>query len=161
MKHSDLILPTVRFVYIIFNQKKFRKILQGRKTSETLKAQPRFQNDESGRNHKAHQWAKDQGPSSQEASPYQASRYVLFSKDKMKILSFTNLLYLTGVRGTLESLRPTVASLIMHERLELEHNRAQWAREYTERLISEAVLHGDKHKETMEVSLDKLVQVQL
>jgi len=57
-----------------------------------------------------------------------------------------------GERHTLESLKPTVASLIMHERLELPHHRAQWAREYTERLIQEAVLHGDKHKETMEVA---------
>ena len=60
---------------------------------------------------------------------------------------------LTGQRTTLESIKPTVASLIMYERLELPHHRAQWAREYTERLIQEAVLHGDKHKETMEVGL--------
>ena len=41
--------------------------------------------------------------------------------------------------------------MIMHERLELNEKRALLARQYTERLITEAVLHGDKHKETMEV----------
>ena len=44
-----------------------------------------------------------------------------------------------------------MASLIMHERLEMDAKRASRVREYTERLISEAVLHGDRHKETMEV----------
>ena len=43
--------------------------------------------------------------------------------------------------------------MIMHERLELNEKRALLARQYTERLITEAVLHGDKHKETMEVKL--------
>ena len=46
-----------------------------------------------------------------------------------------------------------MASLIMHERLEMDTKRAFRVREYTERLISEAVLHGDRHKETMEVKL--------
>ena len=46
-----------------------------------------------------------------------------------------------------------MASLIMHERLEMDAKRASRVREYTERLISEAVLHGDRHKETMEVKL--------
>jgi len=45
-----------------------------------------------------------------------------------------------------------VASLIMHERLEMDTKRAFRVREYTERLISEAVLHGDRHKETMEIA---------
>ena len=57
-----------------------------------------------------------------------------------------------GERGRIQNLRPTVASLIMHERIEAFPTRILLAREYTERLISEAVLHGDRHKETMEVA---------
>ena len=57
-----------------------------------------------------------------------------------------------GERGTIENLRPSVTSLILHERIEAFEGRGKLTREYTERLISEAILHGDRHKETMEVA---------
>lgn len=58
----------------------------------------------------------------------------------------------SGERGRMENIRPTVTGLILHERIEVRNTRGRLTREYTERLISEAVLHGDRHKETMELA---------
>ena len=55
-----------------------------------------------------------------------------------------------GYRGQMEALRKNVSALITHERLELHENRGIMTRQYTEKLISDAILHGDKHTETME-----------
>ena len=44
-----------------------------------------------------------------------------------------------------------VSALINHERLEMSENSATVVRQYTERLISDAVTHGSKHKHTMEM----------
>lgn len=57
-----------------------------------------------------------------------------------------------GYRGGLEQLRLSVTGLILHERLELKENRGFMTRQYTEKLISDAVLYGDAHKHTMEMA---------
>ncbi|XP_039757020.1 39S ribosomal protein L17, mitochondrial [Pararge aegeria] len=57
-----------------------------------------------------------------------------------------------GPEGRLDKLRKTVTGLIKFERIELNHHRADEARQYAERLISEAILHGDCHKPTMEIA---------
>lgn len=57
-----------------------------------------------------------------------------------------------GLYGTLTSLRKSVGALINHERLEMHERRGILTRQYTERLISDAILHGDKHKPTMEMA---------
>ena len=57
-----------------------------------------------------------------------------------------------GFRGGLEILRKSVSSLIAHERLEMSENKGFLTRQYTEKLISDAILYGDKHKHTMEMA---------
>ena len=57
-----------------------------------------------------------------------------------------------GYRGGLENLRKSVTALVTHERIELNENRAVTVRQYTEKLISDAILYGDKHKHTMEMA---------
>ncbi|KAK9512407.1 hypothetical protein O3M35_000845 [Rhynocoris fuscipes] len=57
-----------------------------------------------------------------------------------------------GPVGRLDKLRKTVTGLIKYERIELNYNRADEARGYAERLISEAIRHGDKHVPTMELA---------
>ncbi|GLV35812.1 mitochondrial ribosomal protein L17 [Carabus blaptoides fortunei] len=57
-----------------------------------------------------------------------------------------------GPEGRLKKLRKTVTALVKHERIELNYPRADEARAYTERLISEAIRHGDCHKTTMELA---------
>jgi len=57
-----------------------------------------------------------------------------------------------GARPALERLRPCVAALIAEERLEFGQHKGFIVRRYVERLIAEAVQHGDKHKDTMEVA---------
>ncbi|KAK4886143.1 hypothetical protein RN001_002414 [Aquatica leii] len=55
-----------------------------------------------------------------------------------------------GPLGRLKKLQKTVTALIKHERIELNYPRAEEARMYAERLISDAIRHGDCHKTTME-----------
>ena len=55
-----------------------------------------------------------------------------------------------GYRGQMDALRKNVSALITHERIELPENRGIITRQYTEKLISDAILNGDKHTETME-----------
>jgi len=66
-----------------------------------------------------------------------------------------------GSDGRLMKMRKTVTALFKFERLELHFNRADEARGYAERLISDAIRNGDKHKPTMEMAdywlLDKAV----
>ncbi|XP_048483143.1 39S ribosomal protein L17, mitochondrial [Plutella xylostella] len=57
-----------------------------------------------------------------------------------------------GPEGRLNKLRKTVTGLIKHERIELNYPRADEARHYAERLISEAIRHGDCHKPTMKMA---------
>ncbi|XP_059621115.1 large ribosomal subunit protein bL17m-like [Phlebotomus argentipes] len=57
-----------------------------------------------------------------------------------------------GPEGRMLKLRKTVTALLMNERLELNFARADESRGYAERLISEAIRHGDCHKATMELA---------
>ncbi|KAF2902849.1 hypothetical protein ILUMI_03343 [Ignelater luminosus] len=57
-----------------------------------------------------------------------------------------------GPLGRLKKLRKTVTALVKHERIELNYPRADEARMYAERLISEAIRYGDCHKTTMELA---------
>uniref|UniRef100_A0A2A4J6K7 Large ribosomal subunit protein bL17m n=1 Tax=Heliothis virescens TaxID=7102 RepID=A0A2A4J6K7_HELVI len=57
-----------------------------------------------------------------------------------------------GPEGRIDKLRKTVTGLIKFERIELNHNRADEARQYAERLISEAIRYGDCHKPTMDTA---------
>ncbi|GLH00014.1 39S ribosomal protein L17, mitochondrial [Gryllus bimaculatus] len=66
-----------------------------------------------------------------------------------------------GPEGRLLKLRKTVTGLIKHERIELNYNRADEARGYAERLISEAIRYGDCHRTTMELADFWLLEKQL
>lgn len=66
-----------------------------------------------------------------------------------------------GAEGRLDNLRNIVSGLIKHERIELNYQKADEARGYTERLISEAIRHGDCHEPTMEIADYWLVEKQL
>ena len=55
-------------------------------------------------------------------------------------------------REKLEKARLNVAALVANERLEMKELDARTVRTYTERLISEAVEHGDRHTHTMEMA---------
>ncbi|XP_026816346.1 39S ribosomal protein L17, mitochondrial [Rhopalosiphum maidis] len=57
-----------------------------------------------------------------------------------------------GPQGRLNKLRKTVNALFKYERLELNYTLADETRGYAERLISEAIRHGDTHKPTMEMA---------
>ena len=65
-----------------------------------------------------------------------------------------------GYRGQLDLLRRSVTALIVHERLEMGEHRARMTRNYTEKLISDAILYGENHKSTMEMAawwLEKVI----
>ncbi|KAL3266566.1 hypothetical protein HHI36_010732 [Cryptolaemus montrouzieri] len=66
-----------------------------------------------------------------------------------------------GPEGRLNKLRKTVTALIKHERIELNYPRADEARMYAERLISDGIRYGDCHKTTMEMADYWLVEKQL
>ncbi|XP_075976559.1 mitochondrial ribosomal protein L17 [Anticarsia gemmatalis] len=66
-----------------------------------------------------------------------------------------------GPEGRLDKLRKTVTGLIKYERIELNETRADEARQYAERLISEAIRNGDCHKPTMEAADFWLLEKQL
>jgi len=57
-----------------------------------------------------------------------------------------------GLRGRLLTTRESVTALIQNERVEFNYGRAVITREYTERLLQEAITHGEKHKPTMELA---------
>jgi ribosomal protein L17 len=57
-----------------------------------------------------------------------------------------------GYRGQLDILRKNVTALIVNERIEFPENRGIVTRQYTEKLISDAILNGDQHKHTMEMA---------
>ncbi|XP_065081180.1 large ribosomal subunit protein bL17m-like [Ochlerotatus camptorhynchus] len=72
-----------------------------------------------------------------------------------------NLKNIDGPEGRLDKLRKTVTALIKHERIELNYQRADEARGYTERLISDAIRYGNCHKPTMEMADYSLTEKQL
>ncbi|XP_065301936.1 large ribosomal subunit protein bL17m [Dermacentor albipictus] len=57
-----------------------------------------------------------------------------------------------GPLGRVEKIRETLTALFKHERIELNHPRADEVRGYAERLISEAIRYGDCHTRTMELA---------
>ncbi|XP_022826654.1 39S ribosomal protein L17, mitochondrial [Spodoptera litura] len=83
----------------------------------------------------------------------QADVSKLVSKLRVKVLPrHRNLPGPKGPEGRIDKLRKTVTGLIKFERIELNYNRADEARQYAERLISEAIRHGDCHKPTMDTA---------
>jgi len=54
--------------------------------------------------------------------------------------------------GRIKTMRKTVTALVKHERIELNFRRADEARGYAERLISEAIRNGDLHRPTMNLA---------
>jgi len=66
-----------------------------------------------------------------------------------------------GPAGRLNKMRATVTALLKYERIELLQPRADEARGYAERLISDAIRYGDRHKETMEMADYWLTEKQL
>ncbi|KAH6927357.1 hypothetical protein HPB50_002318 [Hyalomma asiaticum] len=54
--------------------------------------------------------------------------------------------------GRVEKIRETLTALFKHERIELNHPRADEVRGYAERLIAEAIRYGDCHARTMELA---------
>lgn len=57
-----------------------------------------------------------------------------------------------GPEGRLIRLRQTVTALFKYERIELNYYRAEEARGYAERLISEAIRHGPQSHEMMDMA---------
>ncbi|GAB6024273.1 54S ribosomal protein L17 mitochondrial [Chamberlinius hualienensis] len=57
-----------------------------------------------------------------------------------------------GALGRLHLLSRTVTALLKFERIELNFHRGHEARGYAERLITEALRYGDRHKPTMELA---------
>jgi len=57
-----------------------------------------------------------------------------------------------GPEGRIKIMRKTVGALVRHERLETTFYRGDESRGYAERLISEAVRHGDTHRPTMNLA---------
>lgn len=72
-----------------------------------------------------------------------------------------NLKQVDGPEGRINKLRKTVTGLIKNERLELNYARADEARGYAERLISDAIRYGDCHRPTMEMADFWLLEKQL
>ncbi|XP_028155796.1 large ribosomal subunit protein bL17m [Ostrinia nubilalis] len=92
----------------------------------------------------------------------QADVSKLVSKLRIKVPTrHRNLKNVKGPEGRLDKLRKTVTGLIKYERIELNHNRGDEARQYAERLISEAIRYGDCHKPTMDVANFWLLEKEL
>lgn len=72
-----------------------------------------------------------------------------------------NLKNIRGAEGRIDKLRKTVTGLIKNERIELHRERADEARQYAERLISDALRYGDTHKPTMDMASFWLLEKQL
>ena len=66
-----------------------------------------------------------------------------------------------GYRGKLDVLRKSVTALLVHERIEIGEARAKLTRNYAEKLISDAILYGANHKNTMEMATWWLEHVSL
>ncbi|XP_063703048.1 large ribosomal subunit protein bL17m [Culicoides brevitarsis] len=63
-----------------------------------------------------------------------------------------NLKQIDGPEGRINKLRKTVTGLVKNERIELHYARADEARGYAERLISDAIRYGECHRPTMEMA---------
>ncbi|CAG9788055.1 unnamed protein product [Diatraea saccharalis] len=92
----------------------------------------------------------------------QAEVSKLVSKLRIKIPNEPRKLRnIKGPEGRLDKLRKTVTGLFKYERIELNYSRGDEARQYAERLISEAIRHGDCHKPTMEAANYWLLEKEL
>ncbi|KAG5672739.1 hypothetical protein PVAND_002840 [Polypedilum vanderplanki] len=86
----------------------------------------------------------------------------LMSELKVPVLPrHRNLSSPLGPEGRINKLRQTVTALVKYERIELFHNRADEARGYVERLVSDARRYGDQNKEMMEMASYWLLEKQL
>lgn len=72
-------------------------------------------------------------------------------KVRQKALNF-NSLYVKGPEGRLKILSNELTDLIKYERIELTLHKAEELQGYVERLITEAIRHGDCHRSTMELA---------
>ncbi|KAF6212462.1 hypothetical protein GE061_012985 [Apolygus lucorum] len=66
-----------------------------------------------------------------------------------------------GQEGRLNKMRQTVLGLIKYKRIELNSNTADEARGYAERLISDAILLGDKDRSMREMAEHWLEEKQM
>jgi len=83
----------------------------------------------------------------------QASLTQLVSKLRIKIQPvYRNMRNSDGPVGRIKMMRRTVTALVKHERLEMTYYRADESRGFAERLISEAIRHGDCHRPTMNLA---------
>lgn len=74
---------------------------------------------------------------------------------------YRNLKNPKGAEGRIDKLRKTVTALVKNERIELNSQRGDEARQYAERLISDAIRYGDTHKPTMDTASFWLLEKQL
>ncbi|TRY66992.1 hypothetical protein TCAL_11766, partial [Tigriopus californicus] len=82
----------------------------------------------------------------------QAELQHLVSKLRVNVLHKKLPRHAHGPRGSLELIRTRVTALIANERIECAPYSAEITRLYTERLISDAILNGEKHAHTMEMA---------
>ena len=76
----------------------------------------------------------------------------LVSQLRFKVKPMRHIRNPQHIGGSLEKLQKSVTALISHERLELGWQRGFLTRQYTEKLIGDAILYGDKHTHTMEMA---------
>uniref|UniRef100_A0A336KYN3 Large ribosomal subunit protein bL17m n=1 Tax=Culicoides sonorensis TaxID=179676 RepID=A0A336KYN3_CULSO len=92
----------------------------------------------------------------------QAEVTKLMSRLRINYLSrHRNMKQIDGPEGRINMLRKTVTGLIKNERIELNYAKADEARGYAERLISDAIRYGDCHRPTMEMADFWLLEKQL
>jgi len=60
--------------------------------------------------------------------------------------------YRAGPRYQLEIYRQAVTALVVNERIEMTRHKGMMVREYSERLLQEAITHGETHLPTMELA---------
>lgn len=83
----------------------------------------------------------------------QAGLAQLVSKLRIKIQPvYRKMQNAEGPVGRIKMMRKSVTALVKYERLEMTYFRADESRGYAERLISEAVRHGDCHRPTMNLA---------
>ncbi|GIZ00592.1 39S ribosomal protein L17, mitochondrial [Caerostris extrusa] len=65
---------------------------------------------------------------------------------------YRNLKNTEGPEGRINKIKSTLSALLKYERLELFLPRCDEVRGYAERLITEAIRHGDQHPPTMDLA---------
>jgi len=83
----------------------------------------------------------------------QANLTNLVSKLRIKILPVQRkMAHPEGHVGRIRMMRQTVTALVKYERIEVSFYRCDESRGYAERLLSEAIRHGDCHRPTMNLA---------